>query len=219
MTLETCSATFGPHTLTFSVRSGEQGRWDRGIIREVIDQDCYRLQRLVDQNFNPKTILDVGAHIGSFSVLARKLWSEARIEAYEPWGPNYDLLVKNIEGLEIKACRSALIEGNEEWVGFREPGVNTGSGEADRAGGALVRARGICGIVSQASKPILLKLDCEGSEADLLQSIRANGLLAGMMVVGEWHGDKIKSRLGAIMPGVGFYGREKELGYFEAEVL
>jgi FkbM family methyltransferase len=44
----------------------------------------------------PKIVVDVGANIGLFSVLARKLWPESTVYAYEPEAQNFAFLQSNL---------------------------------------------------------------------------------------------------------------------------
>jgi len=53
-------AQVGPVTL-----QTRHGTWDAAIAREVIVGDCYRYASW--NPTNPVTVVDVGAHIGSFS--------------------------------------------------------------------------------------------------------------------------------------------------------
>ncbi len=52
------------------------------LAREVIDGDCYRLRRLATV-FTPRVIHDMGCNIGDASMLARSLWSDAQIVAFD----------------------------------------------------------------------------------------------------------------------------------------
>jgi hypothetical protein len=46
----------------------------------------------------PKTVLDIGANCGMFTVWAARRWPGARIHAYEPDKENFRLLKKNAWG-------------------------------------------------------------------------------------------------------------------------
>lgn len=44
---------------------------------------------------NVRTIVDVGAHVGSFTVLCHEWWPEAKIVAVEPHPESFELLKRN----------------------------------------------------------------------------------------------------------------------------
>lgn len=56
---------------------------DQGVINECIVEDSYRLSILAKE-FTPEVILDVGGHIGTFGLLAKSYWPDARLIALEP---------------------------------------------------------------------------------------------------------------------------------------
>jgi len=60
----------------------EQQSNDATIINEVITLDTYRLLHL-KQMIEPKVILDFGGHIGTFGLMAKKLWPDALLIAVE----------------------------------------------------------------------------------------------------------------------------------------
>src|SRR5215831_4200877 len=68
---------------------------DYAICNEVQALDCYRVRALTSAGFAPKIVVDIGAHIGSFTALAAKYFPDARIYSFEPLSVHYDLLVWN----------------------------------------------------------------------------------------------------------------------------
>lgn len=68
------------------------GTFDTGIIQEVAYDPFYAMSRLLIDNNS--TIIDVGAHIGAFSVLAAA--HGARVVALEPVLENFQLLEENL---------------------------------------------------------------------------------------------------------------------------
>lgn len=81
---------------------------DRKVVREVVEEDCYQLRGLAGPT--PEYILDVGAHIGSFSCLAHSLWPAARIACVEACPENLETLRRNVEtfGTVIQAACTYL---------------------------------------------------------------------------------------------------------------
>ena len=59
------------------------------------------------------TIVDLGAHVGMFSLLARFLHPRAEIFAVEPNPDNYEMLNRNVQFLDIHTINCAIgIQGN-----------------------------------------------------------------------------------------------------------
>lgn len=45
----------------------------------------------------PRTILDIGAHVGSHTLVYAKKYPDARVLSFEPQSPMYDMLVQNMQ--------------------------------------------------------------------------------------------------------------------------
>jgi len=59
----------------------------------AVFQDEYQINDL--RPHNVRTIVDIGAHVGSFTVLCHHYWPEAKIVAIEPHPDSFDLLQRN----------------------------------------------------------------------------------------------------------------------------
>ncbi len=59
----------------------------------AVFQDEYHIQPL--RQHQVRTIVDIGAHVGSFTVLCHEYWPEARIVAVEPHPDSFALLQRN----------------------------------------------------------------------------------------------------------------------------
>lgn len=128
--------------------------------REVVVEDCYRIFSL-PSDFRPKQIVDIGANIGTFSMLCSVLFPSARIHAYEPYPAAFLWLEKNAEATRIVAhsCAVAAADGIFKF----DPGADSGLGCIATNGTLSVEAIG----GSRAGDPgqiDLLKMDCEGGE-------------------------------------------------------
>jgi FkbM family methyltransferase len=73
------------------------GESDYSIIAEVYRNDCYGIRQMALEGFSPHTIIDVGAQIGSFSVLAHHVWPSAQIIAIEVDPGHYEALHQNLD--------------------------------------------------------------------------------------------------------------------------
>jgi FkbM family methyltransferase len=132
---------------------------------DVLLDDCYRLHELPDDIHK---VVDIGCHIGLFSIAARNRWPQAVIHAYEPNAA----LKSNWEHHAIQAgfsvygeavgitSGSVALAHNADSVQVRT--VETGNGTIHQIPfrDALARLGGNADLV---------KLDCEGAEWPILQ--------------------------------------------------
>jgi FkbM family methyltransferase len=124
-------------------------------------------------NFSPKTIIDVGAHIGMASILFAQKYPTARIIAIEPEASNFASLVRNTAPYRtITPVQAALWRTDGE--------IAIGSSRAHPKGAYQVvengpqRARAITMDTVMTETGIssidLLKLDIEGAEIEVFES-------------------------------------------------
>lgn len=212
-----------------------------GTIFEIIEQDCYHLDDPVFQAKTPLVVVDVGANIGVFSIWCAKKWPECRVIGVELLPGNCDWLNKNIVANDLHQ-----IEVVNKGVGYRDA-VEKFQVARDSVGGFPISAyadhryddnipKGLdiieVNVVSLKSlfedrritKVDILKMDCEGSEWEILRSPQnQEALLSVENISMEYHtdkGNKVKELL-KILKRVGFtvtwlepdcYGRPT-LGY------
>ena len=215
--------------------------WDRTIFGNVIGGEYGPI------DFAGKAVVDVGAHIGSFSILAATNGAR-RVLAYEAGADNYGLLVQNCAALPAVECHHAAVWRSDtdervlDWRMAANP-ENTGggtviecdsiAGEPARAGpGFPVATVALDDVIERAGGVDLLKIDAEGSEYPILfTSARLDRVGA---IVGEYHevrGLRGRSpvagfpewnadRLAGHLEGAGFrvfLRRKGPLGFFRAE--
>ena len=146
------------------------------------------------------TVLDLGAHIGSFAVLAASIRSDIAIHAYEPSSENLRLLRQNLvlNGVENRVTTyRAAVSDCDGSVHLRVSGATDAfavSGPIARVNGSEsveeVPARTLQSILGDigTDRLDLLKMDVEGSEYAVLES-SPEAIAKCDLVVMEWHGD------------------------------
>ena len=139
-------------------------------------------------NFQPRTVLDIGANIGQFSVAASKLFPESNIYAFEPVPDAFATLLKNVRSIEkVSAFQFAVGASNE----VREMTLNShrhsssllALGDAHTNAFPWAREENKIEVevktldtVADTLKfmsPVLLKIDVQGFEAHVLRGALA----------------------------------------------
>ena len=159
---------------------------DRTIVRDVYVEDCYGVDRLPWQ---PRYVVDVGAHIGAFACRVEpRLAESGRVVCVEADRRNLSALERNVDRfakIVPAACsylpapvrlRSTVFDGTD----------NTGGSTIDAVGEVVpqVTLEEIM-VAHELPWVDVLKLDCEGSELSILANSRS--LDRVRLVIGEWH--------------------------------
>lgn len=125
-------------------------------------------------------VLDVGAHVGIYSMLAAELiGKEGRVISFEPTPWTFTLLQKNTNGLTNVTILNKAISDTEKVLTFADYGPGYGAYNSAHAGGApdiQIRAQKISvpsislsTFCSENSiKPDFIKIDSEGFEHEVL---------------------------------------------------
>ncbi|HEY8245607.1 MAG TPA: FkbM family methyltransferase [Casimicrobiaceae bacterium] len=179
------------HDIKLALRPGS---WDATIVEHLLRGEYGTL------DVRGKVVVDIGAHIGAFSIHAVKQGAR-RVLAYEPAAENFRLLSINAAPYpEIESHRAAV------WRSDRHDPVLAWRASANAhntGGGTVLDCASICGdplgageredvatvafddVVERAGTIGLLKIDAEGSEYPILATSRRLDRVEAM--VGEWH--------------------------------
>lgn len=130
--------------------------------------DCYRA--IAARGQRPQ-IIDGGAHIGLASVWFALEFPLAEIIALEPEGANFAMLASNIRGLPVTPIRAALTEKFCH-VAVIDPGEGTWAYRTVPATHGNILGVPITEFIDP-ERIFLIKLDIEGSEADVLRGAAA----------------------------------------------
>lgn len=175
---------------------------DKDVIKEV-ENDVYGIKNYLQDG---KWILDVGAHIGSFSAFAIKQFPNSKIIAIEPEPRNFNLLNSNV-GSVVQTEQVALTDiiGEVEFCHF---GVESSACHSIYDIGA--KQFKVIKVSSVTLKFILekynieelhlLKLDCQGAEFPVLLNTETNILnkIEYIAMEAHWHIANTQNILGAI---------------------
>jgi FkbM family methyltransferase len=115
-----------------------------------------------------RTILDVGANIGFFSIAARARYPGAAIHAYEPNPRVLPFLESNTAELGISVYPQA-VGGHEGFVSMLDSGASNQARTSASTVGAIPQVTLETAVDRLGGSVDLLKLDCEGAEWDLFR--------------------------------------------------
>lgn len=139
------------------------------VFEEIFLDRVYELDLV---RFEPDLVIDCGAHVGFFTLLAACRFPGARVMAFEPqpdnWRQAREQLERNGIGAEISNAAVGIEDGHAVLVG----GGCGGRLVADGAEGVGVDVVSLPRILRErAPKRLLLKMDIEGGEATLIPAL------------------------------------------------
>lgn len=174
----------------------------QGVFRDVVLDDEYGLRSLAQA---PRTVIDVGANVGIFSVWAGANFPRAVIHSYEPNPQIQSALMANVRQVQAQMFPEAIgqsdgtvsLEVQEgESVAGRCAIGQAGNTRLTALRTALERMGGSCD---------LLKLDCEGAEWDLLKDPASfDGVRSVRMEYHLWDKDNSVEALRDAFDAMGF---------------
>jgi FkbM family methyltransferase len=166
----------------------------------VFSRTSFRMvTSLARQGVAPRTIIDVGANKGQFTVAARNVFRPSVVHSFEPLPRVAEALRRNCARYpEVKVHQLAL--GAESGAATMHVNSHSQSSSllpigdrhlrsfprAQEVGEARVEIRRLDGVleVSELVEPVLMKIDAQGFEAPVLEG--ADGILGSVdMIVAE----------------------------------
>ncbi|MBI1757036.1 MAG: FkbM family methyltransferase [Fimbriimonas ginsengisoli] len=182
--IATETVSWGQFRREISFRSSST---DAGVIGDVFRRGAYNLRDLRSRGDEINAMLkrhalleerplivDAGGNIGAAAVYFAMVYPIARIVSIEPDPRNFELLVKNTEGLDVR-CLNGAVSSQPGAARVIDTGLGYSGLRTERFSG---QEPGIpCYTVNQilmeesSNKiwPFLVKIDIEGSEGDLFQ--------------------------------------------------
>lgn len=220
--LDVVRVRIGEHDLW--VREEPRSRhWDVEVARPILEGDEYELEPLRAAGHPLRQVVDIGAHVGSFTLKIKRWWPEARVLAAEPDPDSAALFRQNTAGLSGVILEEAAVLGRRglSEVRLRQAGRVNRDGNAAassvfevgthnleprrRPATAVVRATSILDLLDRhvdPEEPVidLLKLDCEGAEGEILEALQESGRMRQIRWVrGEWHSPANADRVEAAL--------------------
>lgn len=121
-------------------------------------------------------VIDIGAHVGLFSLFASEYCKKGKIYSFEPIKENYDVLVNNIDLNEIKniiPLNLAVSKKNELVKIYLDSDESAHSifSQGDRYVEVNSTTLEKIFVKYEIEKCNIIKMDCEGAEYEIIDSI------------------------------------------------
>jgi FkbM family methyltransferase len=164
-------------TPTFTMRPDT---CDPLVVQEVWFSDCYGFKDRKDME--GKTVVDIGANIGTFTVMAAL--KECEVMSFEPEPNNFALLEAN--------CLHNSVSPVLRHLGV---GIGTSARFSDNNGGTRKGTEGTVVQITSINKALanlevdFLKMDCEGSEYEIFMDATHDTLSRIREFAIEFHPD------------------------------
>jgi FkbM family methyltransferase len=134
----------------------------------------------------PRTILDLGSHMGASLLFWHERFPQARIVGVEPDPTTFDRLRRNVGALAGVELRQAAVAGRAGTVRFfpaQQGWVSSVRGTGDPI---VVESTTLADLIADLGQVDLLKIDIEGAEVDVVEQGPLEAIGA---IVGEFHDD------------------------------
>lgn len=146
------------------------------------------------------TIIDIGAHIGLFALFASQFCKKGKILCFEPVKENYKVLLDNIKLNNISNIRafneavSDKISTVKIFLSNDESGHNM---FATNANSIEVQSTTLQNIIddNNITSCDFIKMDCEGAEYEIINSLDSNYLQKIKKMIIEYHFANTKPEL------------------------
>ena len=143
----------------------------------------------IDKN---DVVIDIGAHIGIFSIYASQFCKNGKILCYEPSTENYELLQCNISQNHLKNIfpNNFAVSHNNDFVTlYINPDNTAHSIYGSTSKSIQVKSRTLQNIFDSNKLEICdyLKLDCEGAEYEIIESLPIEYIKKIKQIYIEYH--------------------------------
>ena len=173
------------------------GTTDAFVIYQILLKGGSKAEYYLPSALKPKIILDIGANIGASIIYFRSQFSDAKIFGFEPHPDTFALLKQNVANLPNVMVFNYGLGATDQRVVARADQVNFGAfathAEFNDHGKPVAEVecqiRRLDDVLRELGiKEVdLIKIDCEGAEADIFSTLSDEVLCRCQWIVGELH--------------------------------
>ncbi|MBD2663367.1 methyltransferase FkbM family [Richelia sinica FACHB-800] len=176
---------------------------ERGLKSEFIDNlldDCYQLEKLSQPILK---ILDIGGHVGLFSLAARNVFPQAIIHAYEP-NPSMQKYIKNqIQIAKFEYFMEAV--GSKPGKVFLNYDVESSRTRSQFSEKGDIPVVSLYQAITRLGGDVdLLKLDCEGAEWSIFEDKEAWQSVKNLTMEYHLWPDHTEEEIRSVIENLGF---------------
>lgn len=163
----------------YSLKSNYRQTVFNYLVNEIFDEEIYNFST---RNKKP-VILDIGANIGLSSLYFKELFPSSTIIAFEPDPSSFEFLKMNVRGLDINLHQQAVSNfvGTKKFYTCLESASNFPVASLYKneftSHELNVKVLDIADIVTQFDSIDFCKIDVEGEESNIVESLVRNKLL------------------------------------------
>jgi FkbM family methyltransferase len=137
-----------------------------------------------------EVVVDIGGNIGTFSVYAASVCKASRVIAFEPFPENYKMLLKNVEQnkLDMVTCVNEAVAGSRGARTLQLDSADSGSHSLVKGASSGRTVEVQCCTLDDTferfslKKIDYLKVDCEGSEYEILENAKRLDLIGRISI-------------------------------------
>ena len=173
------------------------------IINEIFSNNCYNFSLAHAGSFN---VIDVGMNVGLASLFFANKKDVSKVFSFEPFPQTFALANRNFErspdlARKIKSFNFGLGNGERTEASLFNPYASGTSGaflKSNSRGRNVVEqsilikdaSSTIADIIeANGERPFVLKIDCEGAEYEIMESLIGGGFPEEVIaILMEWHG-------------------------------
>ena len=173
------------------------GTADPFVIYQVLLKAGKKAEYYVPLALRPKVIFDIGSNIGASILYFHKTFPDAQIFGFEPHPDTFRILEKNVSPLTGVKIFNCGLGANDQRIAVRADAVNFGAfntrGDFKDRGFAAApvdcEVRRLDFILRELGLDHvdLIKIDCEGAEAEVFSTLPDEILNKCQWIVGEFH--------------------------------
>jgi FkbM family methyltransferase len=164
-------------------------------VRNIFEDHDYRIPPLYLPT-GPLTIVDIGANVGLFALYMKKIRENCDVYCFEPVPQTVELLKMNTEDDPRIYIYPYALSNHEEMAALHLHPVNSGENSLKSAAtphmdSIQVPVKDAAGAFQRIGLNYIdiLKIDTEGSEVDILESLQAYLPYVGIAMI-EYHSEK-----------------------------
>jgi FkbM family methyltransferase len=173
------------------------GTADPFVLYQVLLRGGKKAEYYVPPDLTPKIILDIGSNIGASIIYFHHQFPDAKIFGFEPHPDTFRILEKNVAQLPGVAVFDYGLGATNQRMAIRADEVNFGAFNTrgqfkDRGFPAATvecEVRRLDDVLREIgiAQVDLIKIDCEGAEADVFSTLPDAMLNQCQWIVGEFH--------------------------------